>query len=184
MLAAVDPLKRVEACGPRPSNVCRFLYERTETVGLAKFGDWVVRTPLHILFVVVVAYLLNRLSRRAIRRFTARIEGSTSSGRLKRMRERTPSVLLSTGEGNMRSAARARTIAAVLRSLTTAVIWSFAFIYVLNDLGLNLGPLLAGAGVVGVALGFGSQSLVRDFLSGMFMLIEDQYGVGDIIDVG
>ena len=151
---------------------------------MAKFGDWVVRTPLHIIFVVVVAYLLNRLSRRAIRRFTARIEGSASSGRLKRMRERTPSMLLSTGEVNMRSAARARTIGAVLRSLTTAIIWAFAFVYVLNDLGFNLGPLLAGAGVVGVALGFGSQSLVRDFLSGMFMLIEDQYGVGDIIDVG
>src|SRR6185436_14535428 len=103
--------------------------------GVRKFIDWVVRTPLHIVFVVVVAYLLNRLSRRAIRRFTARIEGSAASGRLKRMRERTPSMLLSTGEVNMRSAARARTIGAVLRSLTTAIIWSFAFVYVLNDLG-------------------------------------------------
>ena len=72
----------------------------------------------------------------------------------------------------------------MLRSLGTAIIWTFAVIYVLNDLGFNLGPLLAGAGIVGVALGFGSQSLVKDFLSGMFMLIEDQYGVGDIIDVG
>jgi len=57
-------------------------------------------------------------------------------------------------------------------------------IYVLGALGLNLGPLLAGAGVAGVALGFGAQSLVKDFLTGIFLLIEDQYGVGDVVDVG
>ena len=55
---------------------------------------------------------------------------------------------------------------------------------ILDELGVNLAPLLAGAGIVGVALGFGAQTLVRDFLSGLFMLVEDQYGVGDVIDVG
>ena len=55
---------------------------------------------------------------------------------------------------------------------------------VLDELGVNLAPLLAGAGIAGIALGFGAQSLVRDFLSGLFMLIEDQYGVGDVIDTG
>ena len=84
----------------------------------------------------------------------------------------------------MRSAARAATIGQVLRSLSSAVIYTFAAMYVLAELGLQLGPLIAGAGVAGVALGIGAQSLVRDFLSGMFMLIEDQYGVGDVIDVG
>jgi small conductance mechanosensitive channel len=54
---------------------------------------------------------------------------------------------------------------------------------VLGELGINLGPLLAGAGILGIALGFGSQSLVRDFLSGMFILIEDQFGVGDIVSL-
>src|SRR5215210_375243 len=53
-----------------------------------------------------------------------------------------------------------------------------------GELGLQLGPLLAGAGIVGVAVGFGAQNLVRDFLSGIFMLIEDQYGLGDVIDAG
>ena len=55
---------------------------------------------------------------------------------------------------------------------------------ILGELGINLGPLIAGAGIVGVAVGFGAQSVVKDFLSGMFMLVEDQYGVGDSIDVG
>jgi small-conductance mechanosensitive channel len=54
----------------------------------------------------------------------------------------------------------------------------------LGTLGINLAPLIAGAGIVGVAVGFGAQNLVRDFLSGIFMLLEDQYGVGDVIDVG
>jgi small conductance mechanosensitive channel len=55
---------------------------------------------------------------------------------------------------------------------------------VLGELGLNLGPLIAGAGIAGVALGFGAQTLVRDFLAGIFMLVEDQFGVGDVVDVG
>ena len=54
----------------------------------------------------------------------------------------------------------------------------------LGEVGINLGPLIAGAGIVGVAVGFGAQSIVKDFLSGMFMLVEDQYGVGDSVDVG
>ena len=180
----VDPAKRAEACGLRPGNVCRFVFERTESVGAAKGVEWLFGAPLQILFVLIGAYVLNRVLRRAIRRFAARIEGSSASGKLKRLRDRTPSVFLATGEWNVRTAARAQTIAAVLRSLCTAVIFTFALIYVLGYLGLDLGPLLAGAGVAGLALGFGAQSLVKDFLSGMFMLIEDQFGVGDVIDAG
>ncbi len=93
-------------------------------------------------------------------------------------------MLLSTGEVNVRSAARAETITAVLRSVATGIIGVFAGVYILGILGLNLGPLIAGAGLAGVALGFGAQSLVRDFLSGIFLLIEDQYGVGDVVDLG
>jgi small conductance mechanosensitive channel len=79
---------------------------------------------------------------------------------------------------------RAETIGAVVRSIVTITIWSIAVLTILETLGISLGPLIAGAGIIGVALGFGAQSLVRDFLSGMFMLMEDQYGVGDVIDVG
>lgn len=184
LVAQVDPVRRAEACGEQAGNACRFVFERSDSIGLAKAADWLTGAPLQIVLVVAGAWLLNRLVRRAIRRFANRIAGSAEHGRLRRWRERTPSVFLDTGEINLRSAARARTIAAVLRSICTGIIWSFAVIYVLGALGLDLGPLLAGAGVAGVALGFGAQSLVRDFLSGMFMLIEDQYGVGDVVDVG
>ncbi|MCB0976445.1 MAG: mechanosensitive ion channel [Acidimicrobiales bacterium] len=184
MFAEVDPVKRLEACGQAPGNVCRFVFERTESVGMAEFADWLTGTPLSILCVLVGAWLLNRVVRRVIKRFAARIEGAQESGKLDKLRDRTPSIFLDTGGVNMRAAARAKTIGIVLRSVCSGVIWTFAFIYLLGALGLNLGPLLAGAGVAGVALGFGAQSLVRDFLSGTFMIIEDQFGVGDVIDVG
>jgi small conductance mechanosensitive channel len=71
-----------------------------------------------------------------------------------------------------------------MASVTGVVIWAIAGLMALDKLGFNLGPLLAGAGVLGIAIGFGSQTLVRDFLSGIFMLVEDQFGVGDVINVG
>jgi len=74
---------------------------------------------------------------------------------------------------------RTETIGLVLRSIVRVGVAVIAGTTILGQLGVNLGPLIAGAGVVGVALGFGAQSLVKDFLSGMFMLIEDQFGVGD-----
>ena len=72
----------------------------------------------------------------------------------------------------------------LLRSIVTFVVVTLAVLTVMALLGIPLGPLLASAGVAGVALGFGAQSLVKDFLSGIFMIIEDQYGVGDVIDTG
>jgi moderate conductance mechanosensitive channel len=79
---------------------------------------------------------------------------------------------------------RVRALGSVLRSAASVTIFSIAGVVVLGDLGVNLAPLLASAGVVGVAIGFGAQNLVRDYLSGIFMLVEDQYGVGDVITVG
>jgi small-conductance mechanosensitive channel len=79
---------------------------------------------------------------------------------------------------------RVRALGAILRSAASVTIFSIAGFIVLGDRGINLAPLLASAGVVGVAIGFGAQNLVRDYLSGVFMLVEDQYGVGDVITVG
>ena len=79
---------------------------------------------------------------------------------------------------------RVRALGSVLRSAASVTIFTIAGVAVLGDLGINLAPLLASAGVVGIAIGFGAQNLVRDYLSGIFMLVEDQYGVGDVITVG
>ncbi|CAN5691254.1 mechanosensitive ion channel [soil metagenome] len=180
--APLDPAL-VDACGETPGWACESVLDATDNEALAKAVDFLVARPLKIILIIAVAFVLNRLVRRAVRRFVTQMEQG-GGGRLSALRARTPSMLLATGPVNLRSAARAQTLAAVLRSVSTAVIYGIAAIYVFAELGLQLGPLIAGAGVVGVALGFGAQSLVRDFLSGIFMLIEDQYGVGDIIDVG
>lgn len=184
---APDPADLLEACGVKPSTVCRWTLEQSSSVGWAKAVDFLVSKPLRILLILVVAYVLNRLVRRAIKRFAGRVTRSVQGGKLRNLADNladmAPSMLMATGEVNLRSDARAKTLVAVLRSLSTAVIYTFAAIYVLAALGLQLGPLIAGAGIAGVALGFGAQSLVRDFLSGMFILVEDQYGVGDVIDI-
>jgi small-conductance mechanosensitive channel len=83
-----------------------------------------------------------------------------------------------------RRSQRVQALGAILRSAASVTIFAIAGFIILGDLGINLAPLLASAGVVGVAVGFGAQSLVRDYLSGIFMLVEDQYGVGDVITVG
>ncbi|GHG44078.1 hypothetical protein GCM10011331_02190 [Flavimobilis marinus] len=139
--------------------------------------DWAVGAPLRILVILVVGTLLLALLRRAIRLVTGRLaEGNVLPDRLRG----TPADALST----QRRANRARTLGSVLRSTANIVIGSLVALLVLAELDVNLAPLLASAGVAGVALGFGAQSLVKDFLSGAFMLFEDQYGVGDLVDFG
>ncbi|HEU5149303.1 MAG TPA: mechanosensitive ion channel family protein [Iamia sp.] len=162
----------------------RWVRDRTGSEDWASVASWVVDKPFRILLIWVVAWVLSRLVRRMIRRFSDKLVGSVGSGRLKKARDRAPSILVSAQMPSVRSAARAETISGVLKSVSSGVIYIFAFVYTLEVLGLNLGPLIAGAGVVGVALGFGAQSLVRDFLAGCFILLEDQYGVGDAVDLG
>ena len=85
---------------------------------------------------------------------------------------------------NARRTQRARTIGSVLRSTAGIVVGSIVVLLILDQVGVNIAPFIASAGIIGVAFGFGAQSLVKDFLSGLFMLLEDQYGVGDVVDVG
>ncbi|RJL22836.1 mechanosensitive ion channel family protein [Bailinhaonella thermotolerans] len=103
----------------------------------------------------------------------------------KRFRRRVPEL----GEGGPillteRRRQRTETLGSVLRSIASILILGTAVLMMLQRLGFNLAPLLASASVVGVAVGFGAQNIVKDFLAGVFMLLEDQYGVGDVIDVG
>jgi len=188
VLVQVDP---IDVCGEDPSFICREVLDRTESERLAELADIIFAKPLTIVVILAVAWVVNRLARRAIERFVASMSGDQQAGRrLKRRLRRTslgnrlPAGVLQTGQVSIRSAARAETLGYVLRSVATFAIWAIASITVLGELGINLGPLIAGAGIAGVALGFGAQSLVKDFLAGIFILIEDQYGVGDIVDVG
>ena len=79
---------------------------------------------------------------------------------------------------------RAKTLGLIIKSIGNVFIYSLVLFMVLNLSGINIGPVLASAGIVGLAIGFGAQSLVKDFVSGIFILIENQYGVGDTIIIG
>ncbi|MDP1712966.1 MAG: mechanosensitive ion channel [Candidatus Nanopelagicaceae bacterium] len=134
-----------------------------------KIWDWFSGSPLHILEIIFVALIAQRLGSRAITRAMNRLASVDLSHRLAATANRQKE--------------RARTTGTVLRSTLNAVIWVIALGMILGEFGLNLGPLIASAGVIGIAFGLGAQTIVRDVLAGLFMLIEDQYGVGDRIDV-
>jgi moderate conductance mechanosensitive channel len=172
-----------EACGETPSLACRLALDATDSEVAAEAIDFFVARPMKVLLIVVVALVATRLARRVIRRFVRSFEQPGVRRTLGSIRDRTPNALLNTGPVQIRAVQRAETIAAVLRSAATSVIWVVAAMMILAEFDINLGPLIAGAGIAGVALGFGAQTLVRDFLSGMFMLMEDQFGVGDIVDL-
>jgi len=84
----------------------------------------------------------------------------------------------------MRSVQRARTLGSVLNNFATWIIVSVVFILILTELGFSVTALVASAGIIGAALGFGAQSIVKDVLNGLFMVFEDQLGVGDVVDLG
>jgi small-conductance mechanosensitive channel len=145
--------------------------------------DWFSGVPLRILGTIVTALVLRWL----LHRFINRVVATTTSKSAARLvgHGRAGRVLAgATGLAHERHVQRTRTTGALLRSSVTVVIALVTTLTVMAMLEIPLGPLLASAGVGGVALGFGAQSLVKDFLSGIFMIVEDQYGVGDVIDTG
>lgn len=181
------PADEIAACGPadEASSVCTAIYRATHNEFLAGVADTIIVKPAKVLLIVVLAFVVTRLLARAIRRFVQGMAGDKVQLRLGSFRQHAPAALLKTDKAeSARAAQRAETIGALLRSIASFTVWVVAALMVMGELGLNLGPLIAGAGIVGVAFGFGAQNLVRDFITGIFMLVEDQYGVGDIIDAG
>jgi moderate conductance mechanosensitive channel len=122
----------------------------------------IIATSLKIVGVLVAAILVTRFMRKTVQRVEMRVSEDT-----------TP----------IRALQRSQTLAKVLSSAGIVIIWSLSIFLVLSELGFKLGPLLAGVGIVGLAVGFGSQNLVRDVVSGFFILFEDQYGVGDVVQI-
>lgn len=173
------------ACGPTEDAgaVCEAVFRLTSNEAVARATDVFVARPAKILLILVLAFIASRLVRRAIARFTRGL-GSVGADVVAVADRSSGTLLRTSGAATIRTIQRSATIGALLGSVSTFVVWTIAALMVLGEMGLDLGPLLAGAGIVGVAVGFGAQNLVRDFLSGIFMLIEDQYGVGDVIDVG
>ena len=149
---------------------------------------WLIERPIRIGLIIILAFiahwalrhLINRLAKNSIKASTLKKPSRTRS---RPGEDSQPDdTLRETREA--RRASRIKTLAGVGRSAVAIVVWVSAGIAILDELEVNVAPLIASAGVIGVALGFGAQELVRDFLSGIFMLIEDQYGIGDVIDLG
>ena len=128
--------------------------------------EWLSGAPLRVFSVLVAAWIAQSIGHRAIVRAVNKLATAD----------------LKPGPGfAKRQSERARTTGSVLTSILKAAVWIIALAMILGEFGFNLGPVIASAGVIGVAIGLGAQTLVRDILSGIFMLIEDQYGVGDQI---
>lgn len=188
LLAVTDPVVLTEACGKDPGWICERVYDATGSKNWAKAAEWVVARPVTVIIAVVVAAIVARIGRWMVSRSMNRLLASQGKGRGHRheseLRRRTSQMILSSGDSSQRAQARFETLTAVFRSIVTAIVWLVALLVILDTFGLSLGPLLATAGIAGIALGFGTQTMVRDFISGFFIVAEDQFGVGDTIDLG
>jgi small-conductance mechanosensitive channel len=162
---------------------CQFIYDRTGVGWLAESSYWALVKPLVIMLLVVLALVVRFVVHRAIDRLIRHTIADDEEGfsLLRPLRDRIPTGL---GLLSERREQRARALGSVLRNIASVAIFAVALMLILDEVGVNLGPILASAGVAGLAIGFGAQNLVKDFLAGLFMLLEDQYGVGDVVDVG
>jgi small-conductance mechanosensitive channel len=168
----------VNACGTDPAWPCEVAWNATHSRFIARLVDDVVTPIVVALIVLVVAALLNRWLRRLVTTVITQVIRSDRAagaafGKLR---------VGSTGEE--RDRVRATTLSAVARTSVSALIWSCAVLVILGIFSINLGPLIAGAGIAGIAVGLGAQQLVKDCIAGFFILLEDQCGVGDEIDIG
>ncbi|GAA1231525.1 mechanosensitive ion channel [Prauserella halophila] len=178
-------LSEPPSCIQEAGTWCRQIWQITGNEWLAGSADWLIAKPFTILVIAVVAVVVRLLVRRLIDRMTrtpANNGTDKTPALLKPLKEKAPDLV---GPGVLeRRRQRAMTLGSVLNSITSVLVYTIAVVLILGELGINLAPILASAGIVGVAVGFGAQNLVRDFLSGIFMMLEDQYGVGDVVDVG
>jgi len=173
------------SCGDRPGIACRLAWDLTHSANAAQLIQIYLAGPvtrmIRIAVVVVLALLLRFVAHRLINRITERAANGTlpvaGNGRVHRAAEP------ASAAGSERREQRARALGSILRSAVSIVVFGIAILTILGDLGFDLTPLLLSTTVLGVTLGFGAQNLVRDYLAGIMMLVEDYHGVGDTINV-
>lgn len=183
-------------CDPEESITCDLVSSWTGNDTAAGVATWLIGVPTKILGILLVAVVIRWLASKAIDRVIARAEtaplpgkapgkapGKTGGKTGGKAGGAGPAVSHK-GPGSTRRAQRARSLGTLLKSITTTVVFGVAFVMALSEVGMDVAPILASAGVLGLAIGFGAQNLVKDFLSGVMMMIEDQYGVGDAVDLG
>ncbi|MGW1344723.1 mechanosensitive ion channel family protein [Kribbella sp. NPDC002412] len=149
--------------------------------GRLEVTDQIVMVPARIAGLIIGFLVLRWLLHKVIRRFARRTGNGAVAGVLSR--SKIGQEFVENTLASQRRSQRAETIASLLCSTVTIVLTAVAVVMVLAELGFNILPVIASASIIGVALGFGAQTLVKDFLAGVFMIFEDQYGVGDLIDM-
>jgi moderate conductance mechanosensitive channel len=169
----------------RTNDLCQWIFEQTGQRWLASGSYYLLLKPAQIVLILILAMIARYLLDRMINRLVRTTTDSSVPTILRPRKERLPGTRSeATTLFPERRRQRAEAIGSVLRSTASVTVYTIAVLLILGQLGVNLGPLLASAGIVGVALGFGAQTLVKDLLAGLSMLLEDQYGVGDVVDVG
>jgi small conductance mechanosensitive channel len=167
--------------------VCNYVLDTTGSEKAAWAVDFLIGTPLAVVSLIVLFFVLRWVLNRLVDRLVKRAEGGALTAKVGRLslgagRAKAPSPAeLATAT---RRVQRAKAMGSLLKSLITGVLLAVFGTMVLAQVGVNVGPIIASAGIVGIALGFGAQSLVSDYLAGVFMVFEDQYGVGDEVDLG
>ncbi len=164
-------------------DLCRLVHDVTDNEWLAKASNWLIAKPVAIVGLVILGLVVRWLLHRAIDRLADRAaEGAVPTVLA---RGKVSEILLDDNPAAAeRRQQRAATMGGLLKSIATAVIAAVVLLMVMSEVGVDIAPLIASAGILGVALGFGAQTLVKDFLSGIFMIMEDQYGVGDAVNLG
>jgi small conductance mechanosensitive channel len=152
---------------------------------LAETASWLFT----VIVILLAAWVVSQLAKRYLGKTVAGIvapDKALAARQLQKLGDRATTLVaepIGITEADPRRQARLQSISLVVGSTASVIIWSIAIIMALGEVGVDLAPLIAGAGIAGVALGFGAQSLVKDCIAGLFMLLEDQYGVGDIVDL-
>jgi len=170
------------ACGPDGEPwLCRWVGNLTDNTDAANVAE-TLSPWVSVVLIVLVAFVANRVLRRLVRRAVLRWEHAgelrVRGRRVRLVPERTSPT------PTVRRHQRAQTIARGLSSFVTIIVWIVAAAFALAAFGISGGAVLTSAGLIGVALAFGAQNLLRDLIAGMFMIFEDQLGVGDVVDLG
>jgi len=145
-------------------------------------GPW--DAPIHIILIIIFAFVATKLASIAINRVVNRATKKSTAIDFSDLRNTTDIQNVSDQLLENRVSQRANALGSLARSAAVIVIWTVAVLTIMTEVGINVGPLLASAGVLGVVIGFGAQTLVADYLAGISMALEDQLGVGDVVDCG
>ena len=193
LTAPIINVTEVSGSGTNPlttctdGTLCTWVLRETGNRTLANVVDWVVGKPSALVGLIIIGLLVRWLLHRVIDRVVKRAEIGMLPNRLSRAitgGKMGTALNLREDAGYTRRVQRAATMGTLLKSIVSGVVITVIALMAISELGYDIAPLIASAGIIGVALGFGSQALVKDFLSGIFMIFEDQYGVGDVVDLG